>query len=142
MSTWEISLIRFGFAGVIMLLLSVAMSVQSRFMPLPSETVMKDHQETAWYMLPNHMTRISWLYTVIGVALVTFLTPALSNFALFQVALALALTLGSIGPIYALPLSWLMQNDKPTIRASAGAILAVAGVTVLSFFGTTTDDSN
>ena len=138
MSTWEISLIRFGFAGFIMLLLSIAMSLRSRFIPLTSETT-KNDQETAWYMLPNHMTRSAWLYTVLGVALVTFLTPALTNFALFQVALALALTLGSVGPIYALPLSWLLQNDRPTIRASVGATLAVAGVTVLSFFGTTAD---
>ena len=42
------------------------------------------------------MTREAWFKIVIGVALVTFFTPALSNFALFQVALALALTLGSV----------------------------------------------
>ena len=137
MSTWEISLIRFGFAGAIMLLLSMAMSVQSRFLLFHSEAI-KDNQETPWYKLPNHMARSAWLYTVIGVALVTFITPALSNYALFQVALALALTLGSVGPIYALPLSWLLQNDKPTIRASVGATLAVAGVILLSFFGTAT----
>lgn len=137
MSTWEISLIRFGFAGAIMLLLSIAMSVRSRFMLFYSEAI-KDNQETPWYTLPTHMARSAWLFTVIGVALVTFITPALSNYALFQVALALALTLGSVGPIYALPLSWLLQNDKPTIRASIGATLAVGGVILLSFFGTAT----
>ena len=142
MTTWEISLIRFGFAGAVMLLLSLVMSARSRLMQSRNKSTDRSQSSSdsetkePWYSLPHYMTREAWFKIVIGVALVTFFTPALSNFALFQVALALALTLGSIGPLYALPLSWLLQNDKPTIRACAGAAMAVAGVVVLSLFGT------
>jgi drug/metabolite transporter (DMT)-like permease len=133
MSTWEISLIRFGFAGVVMLLLSIAMATRARMLEH-----LKDSRVTkmTWYCLPINMSQMAWFKIVIGVALVTFLAPALSNFALFQIALALALTLGSVGPLYSLPFGWLLQNDKPTICASVGAALAVAGVVVLSFVGT------
>lgn len=67
--------------------------------------------------------------------LLTTTTPALSNYALFQIALALALTLGSVGPLYALPLTWLLQHDRPTVRACVGGVLAVAGIVVLSLLG-------
>ena len=38
-----------------------------------------------------------WLQINAGVALVTFLCPALSNYALFRLALGLAVSLGSVG---------------------------------------------
>jgi len=84
----------------------------------------------------KQMTRSSWLHVSAGVVLVTFLTPTLSNYALFQIALGLALTLGSTGPLYELPLSYMMQKKVPTMRSLAGAVLAVAGIVVLAFRGT------
>jgi len=89
--------------------------------------------EPTWYSLPR-MSRKSYAIISVGVAFTTFATPALSNYALFQIALALALTLGSMGPVYMIPLSWL-QGDRPTVRSCLGALLAVAGVAILSFFG-------
>jgi drug/metabolite transporter (DMT)-like permease len=147
MSTWDISLLRFGFAGIVLLLVSLFMSIRAWWdtrgvhtkFTLSSSSQQRqnvtDHVVT-WYTLPINMSRMAWFKIVIGVALVTFLAPALSNYALFQIALALALTLGSLGPIYSLPLSWLLQQDQPTMCASIGAALAVAGVIVLSFVGT------
>ena len=78
------------------------------------------------------------MHVSVGVLFVTFLTPALSNYALFQIALALALTLGSIGPLYALPLTHILQSQekRPTLVAFVGALLAVAGIVVLAFWGT------
>ena len=90
--------------------------------------------EPPWYSLPR-MSRRSYGIISVGVAFTTFATPALSNYALFQIALALALTLGSMGPVYMLPLSWVIQGEKPTVRSCLGAVLAVAGVAILSFFG-------
>lgn len=87
-----------------------------------------------WYSLPK-MERRSWLLISLGVAFTTFATPALTNYALFQIALALALTLGSIGPVYMVPLAWLIKKERPSLRSFLGAILAVAGVAILSFFG-------
>ena len=88
------------------------------------------------------MTKSAWAHVCLGVLFVTFVTPALSNYALFQIALALALTLGSVGPLYALPLTYIMQQrddqqtKKPTVLAWLGATLAVAGIVVLAFWGT------
>ena len=81
------------------------------------------------------MSYQDWSKVSLGVVFVTFLCPALSNYALFQIALALALTLGSITPVYALILEWaILRNKRPTLRAIIGASLAVAGVAVLSIF--------
>jgi drug/metabolite transporter (DMT)-like permease len=145
MTTWEINLIRFGFAGIVMLLLSVVLHlrhwvVKQREMKkgicgAVEEEDKNNKTSEIWYSLPRNMKRKSWLQVCMGVLFVTFFAPALSNYALFQVALALALTLGSVGPLYSLPLTWLLQHDRPTLRACAGGLLAVAGIIVLSFFG-------
>jgi drug/metabolite transporter (DMT)-like permease len=101
----------------------------------------KDQQPTAWYASPmNEMTRSSWTHVSGGVLLVTFLTPTLSNYALFEIAIALALTLGSVGPLYSLPLAYFLQKEVPTVRVYAGAVLAVAGIVILAFRGTLPDD--
>jgi drug/metabolite transporter (DMT)-like permease len=162
MTVWEINLIRFGFAGGVMLALSIVAHIRARIITLrqpgmkPADDqrtidngggdddddttekgVEKDRQRTAWYALPvNEMTRSSWAHVSGGVLLVTFLTPTLSNYALFEIAIALALTLGSVGPLYSLPLAYFLQKEVPTVRAYAGAILAVAGIVVLAFRGT------
>jgi drug/metabolite transporter (DMT)-like permease len=163
MTVWEINLIRFGFAGLVMLVLSlsIVVCVRARIIILrqpggiePADQTIgsiengddddatekecdKDQQRTAWYALPmNEMTRSSWAHVSGGVLLVTFLTPTLSNYALFEIAIALALTLGSVGPLYSLPLAYFLQKEVPTFRAYAGAFLAVAGIVVLAFRGT------
>ena len=179
MTVFEINLIRFGFAGGTMLLVSVGMTLSARLLqgqwsqaekqaadataavtpnmngptedaPCPpvtgddsNQTLSK--QSCPWYALPiDKMTRSSWLHVSAGVALVTFITPSLSNYALFEISLALTLTLTSVGPLYALPLSYWMstsrRDNKPTLRALVGASLAVAGIVVLAFWGTLPDD--
>lgn len=149
MTTWEINLIRFGFAGAVMLSMSVAMHLKRCFNNMHRRKIEKKRETFAegeleeehdkwtgdWYSLPGNMNRKSWFYVCIGVAFVTFGAPALSNYALFQIALALTLTLTSVGPLYALPLSWLLQHDRATLRACIGACLAVGGIVVLSFRG-------
>lgn len=177
MTVWEINLIRFGFAGAVMLVVSVVLSLGSR-RQRPRESGVTDATEdstslsavdpelfgsatmaaaaaaashcppnvlspTPWYAIPfTEMTRSSWLHVSAGVALVTFLSPTLSNYALFQITLALTLTLTSVGPLYALPLSyWMVTASRrrlPSLRAMVGAVLAVAGIAVLAFWGTTT----
>ena len=88
-----------------------------------------------WFELPT-LTRMGWLQITAGVGLVTFLCPALSNFALFQIALGLAVSLGSIGPLYGLILDWPFKGKRPTICGCIGVLLAVAGVVVLCVWGT------
>lgn len=60
---------------------------------------------------------------------------ALTNYAMFQIPLALLLTLESIGPLYSLPLAVAMYKECPSIRASVGAVLAVTGISLLSLQG-------
>ena len=137
-TVWEINFLRFGFAGFVMLLISLGFTAVK---VLGETKENQGHKETPWYALPMaDMTRSSWGHVTVGVALVTFATPSLSNYALFEVALALALTLGSIGPLYSLPLSYLLQHDSPTLHTILGALLAVAGVVVLTWKGTVLGD--
>lgn len=139
-TVWEINLLRFGFAGVVMLLISFFMMLLRYLRPTTEACTHPKRNYTPWYSLPlSTMTRSSWLHVSLGVVLVTFATPSLSNYALFQITLALALTLGSIGPIYSLPLTYLLQQDPPTVRTIAGAFLAVGGVVILTLKGTLPD---
>lgn len=133
MTTFEINFIRFGFAGFIMALVSGILSI-----PQIGTTRVSGHVEESWFQLPK-APRSMWLRITIGVMFVSFLQPALTNYAMFQISLALLLTLESIGPLYSLPLSYVLQGDKPTIRASIGALLAVIGIMILSFRGMTRD---
>ncbi len=124
MTTFEINLIRFGFAGVTMAMLSAFLSVTLVNQPPSTEEL--------WFRLPK-ASQSTWVRISVGVVFVSFLQPALTNYAMFQISLALLLTLESIGPIYSLPLSYLLQGDRPTFNASIGAILAVVGIVILSF---------
>ena len=177
MTVWEINMIRFGFAGVVMLFVSIPLSTwdfwtarrsRQRHVEdsknsenevaeavveidgmdnscptekgVESNDTASDESATPWYALPVHtMSRSAWRNVAGGVVLVTFLTPSLSNYALFEIALALALTLGSISPLYSLPLAYFLQKVVPTPRACLGAALAVAGIAVLAFKGNTVE---
>jgi drug/metabolite transporter (DMT)-like permease len=90
---------------------------------------------TPWYLLPSRLTAKDWLLVSLGVVFVTFLCPALSTYGLFLIPLGLALTLGSTGPLYALPLTFWMQKKKPTVAGVAGAALAFLGIVLLSISG-------
>ena len=53
----------------------------------------------------------------------------------FQIELSAALTLGSVGPLYAVPVAFLVKGERTSARGCAGAVLAVAGVFVLCSWG-------
>lgn len=132
MSTWSINLIRFGSAGIIMGLISLtSYVVNSTCNKRRTITSSVTNESRVWYLLPS-MNVISWLKICIGVVLVTFLCPALSNYALFQISLAFALTLGSISPLYGLILEWPLKGIKPSFRCIIGACAAIGGVVILS----------
>jgi drug/metabolite transporter (DMT)-like permease len=209
MTTWDICLIRFGFAALCMIVVSVGLQLRDYLVvvvglgdnkPQPrmastlhdpttdnnkmddNEAVFSDGAETdesdnepvtrlvvPWYKLPpfrvpknvivqtatqqaeqqqqqqqqqpspqkSFLSKLSrrWLHVLGGVLLVSFLNPALTNYAVFQIPFALLLTLESIGPLYALPLSFVLQQERPTHRACLGAVLAVAGIAILSLLG-------
>jgi len=99
---------------------------------------MSDAITTPWYRLPK-MPTAWWMYVLAGVGCCTFVMPALINDAIFKIPLALLLTLESIGPLYSLPMPWMVQKDVPTVKSCAGALLAVGGIAILSLKGISTD---
>ena len=132
-TTWGINLIRLGSSGTFLIFVSVILRLLAKRHSTAEEYEV--FNKASWYRLPSDMSYQDWSKVSLGVVFVTFLCPALSNYALFQIALALALTLGSITPVYALILEWaILPNERPTLRAIIGASLAVAGVAVLSIF--------
>ena len=156
MTTWSINLIRFGFAGVVLICISIVMrihdhysaslSIESSIEPQNDQDNNDRDNDTSitttkppsspplWYRLPK-LSNIGWLQITAGVGLVTFLCPSLSNFALFQIALGLAISLGSIGPLYGLLLDWPFKGKRPTLCGCIGVVLTIAGVVILCVWG-------
>ncbi|KAL3776455.1 hypothetical protein HJC23_008440 [Cyclotella cryptica] len=163
MTTWSINLIRFGFAGIVLFFVSVVMRLHRRCSAsdnmnktedavLSDATVHVDNtgntvhssqpmassidcSDPKWFELPS-LTRQGWLQITMGVALVTFLCPALEKFALMQVAMGLCVSLGSVGPLYGVLMDWSFKGRKPTIIVLVGVVLAIGGVIILCAFGT------
>ncbi len=130
MSTFAINLIRFGSSGLLMVIVTIFMTIASQNKKLTTST---SETQTPWYLLPK-LTGKAWTKVCIGVVFVTFLCPSLSNYALFQMNLAFALTLGSITPFYALILEWPFYGKKPSLRALFGVCLTIGGVAILSIW--------
>ncbi|KAL7517973.1 hypothetical protein ACHAWX_002842 [Stephanocyclus meneghinianus] len=163
MTTWSINLVRFGFAGIVLFLVSIIMRLRRWCLALDNvietqdagvsdatvhvnsaDNTVHSSQQTApstdgsdpkWFELPS-LTRHGWLQITIGVAFVTFLCPALEKFALMQVALGLSVSLGSVGPLYGVLMDWSFKGRKPTIIVLIGVVLAIGGVIILCAFGT------
>jgi len=127
---WAIGGIRFGFAAVCMGVTTAACRVLAS-LRTPS---VKEREASGgslpcapWYEMPTQSSR-SWGRVTAGVFFVTFLSPAMSNRALFAVPLSLCLTLGSLSPIFCIPLVWLMKRERVSGRSIMGSVLAVLGV--------------
>jgi drug/metabolite transporter (DMT)-like permease len=65
---------------------------------------------------------------VLGVALVTFACPALSNYALFRLPLGLSQTLSSLGPLYAVAVDRVLLARPVSWRCIAATLVALLGV--------------
>ncbi len=55
----------------------------------------------------------------------------MSNYALFLLPLSLSLTLNSLGPVYSIPLVYVMLGERSGLQAMIGAVLAVGGIALL-----------
>lgn len=86
-----------------------------------------------WYIFPSYhkMKFHEWLYVSIGVIFVTFLCPAMSNYAIFQLPISLCLTLTSLGPIYSIPLVYIILGETSGIQSMIGSVLAVSGIAIM-----------
>ena len=79
----------------------------------------------------EEMTRRDWAAVAVGVIFVTVLTPLIMTWVMFELPLAVAITLSSITPIWALPVAF-CHGEIVTTKAVFGAVLASAGVVMLS----------
>jgi drug/metabolite transporter (DMT)-like permease len=87
-----------------------------------------------WSLFPA-LSKRAWVQILLGVAFTTFLAPGLGNYALFRVSsLAVFSTLMCVGPIYALPLGKIVNDEPVTLRALIGSVVAILGTTPM-FFG-------
>lgn len=149
MTTWEINLLRMGFAATILIFLTSFMRFREwkrkkkgskeRLRNETKSFEAPNPYEVEWYKLPK-MSIFPWIIVSIGVLFVTFLCPALTNYALMDIPMALAVTLTSVTPLYMIPLSWMMKGEKLTAGGYFGALIAVSGVIILCIWGTDTEE--
>ena len=136
LNTWEINFVRFGSAAATLALVAAAKRTAARFGRWTSDVSYRDAETT------NETKRIfpvlskrSWVQILLGVSFTTFLAPGLGNYALFRVSsLAVFSTLMCVGPIYALPLGKMVNDEPITARAVIGSVVAILGTTPM-FFG-------
>lgn len=120
-STFEICFVRFGFASVAIAAIAAAGHALARA---------RGRGRPAWATLPRQSAR-AWCAMASGVVLVTYLSPALGNYALFALPLAVWTALGSLGPVYSVPIKWLQERERPSRNGVLGAAMASGGSALL-----------
>ena len=111
LSSAEVNLIRFGLAAVLLVMVWACRAAREK----PDKP----------------MARRDWGRVALGVVFVTFLTPLITVWTMFVLPLAVAVTLWSLTPLWALPVS-VYFGQKVSGRAGAGAFLATGGVVMLA----------
>ncbi len=112
LSSAEVNLLRFGLAAILLMLVWVLREGRRKSDAKP-------------------MARRDWMRVALGVVFVTFLTPLITVWTMFVLPLAVAVTLWSLTPLWALPVS-VYFGQKVSGRAGAGALLATGGVVMLA----------
>jgi drug/metabolite transporter (DMT)-like permease len=112
LSSAEVNLIRFGLAAVLLVMVWAFRAAREKKQDKP-------------------MARRDWLRVALGVVFVTFLTPLITVWTMFVLPLAVAVTLWSLTPLWALPVS-VYFGQNVSSRAGAGALLATGGVVMLA----------
>ncbi len=149
MNTWEINLCRLGFAATVMSSLAIFMRMRDwkkkrrmrnsisgllSYAPVPQKPKTESKKMKPWYLFPR-MPVTAWITVSFGVIFVTFFAPALANYSLFQIPLALSVSLCSVTPLYTLPLGVFMKGERPSRRGYLGAAFSVLGVAILCIWG-------
>ena len=137
LTTFDINAIRFGSSSATMLLVLLGAACVLPRGSLTAGAAARRRRAT-FFGAPGwraRVTRRHWIYISVGVLFVTFGCPALSQWALFQLPLGICLCLTSVGPLYAIPLSFVVRRERVTARAFAGSLLACGGVAVLYLLG-------
>ena len=151
----EINLVRFGSAAIMLdiSLATIALVImfctrRPAVIRMEEPSIMSLTEETAslrlsravsgpaprsWRSLPSwlqvpRMPPSDWALVAFGAILCTFITPVLSTTALFKIDVAWCMTLTSTGPVLSLPLAVVIKQERISVRAVLGAVLACVGV--------------
>jgi drug/metabolite transporter (DMT)-like permease len=139
--TWEINLVRFGFAAALMCALVGARAVTTGLgalsVPAATATSTSATSGRPWHRLPVLGSARAWRIVLLGCLSTTFVCPLLTAWALFRIDVAVYGTLTSTGPIYSLPVVRLLKKEHVSRRAVCGAFVAVGGVIILRLAGST-----
>ena len=111
LSSAEVNLLRFGLAAILLIIVWAFRASREK--------------------QDKPMARRDWGRVALGVVFVTFLTPLITVWTMFVLPLAVAVTLWSLTPLWALPVS-VYFGQKVSGRAGAGALLATGGVVMLA----------
>lgn len=132
--TWEINLVRFGFAAAFLLLPIGLRAVTTRLSAAcGARLAALDKRVGRWHELPALGSRWAWAVVLFGCLSTTLACPIMTTWALFRIDASAYGVLTSTGPIYALPVCWLLKRERASPRAILGAVLAVLGIVVLSY---------
>lgn len=113
LSTMELSIVRLG-AGVVGIAVQLVLLGQVRAVAVPFRSA-----ATAWTLA---------IATFLG----TYCGVWFMNYGLQHAPIGVASTLNSTSPIFILPLSALVLGERVSLRAIAGAVVAVCGIAVLA----------
>lgn len=139
LNTLEVNFVRFGGAGVTLGLLATVYRCCFR----PGESMWQDRrgdvagssdartiEPPAWYRAPV-LSRSDWIWVSGTVVLVTFSAPALAVYGLFSMPIGLNMTLTSTGPLWTIPVVYLMRDESVSRVGRVAAVLAVVGIVFL-----------
>lgn len=91
--------------------------------------------------LPAGLTGADRRLSTAGWLLMAALAGPVIGVSCFQQALAsmssggLVLAIVAVTPIVLMPMAWMLEKDRPTLLAAAGALIAVTGVILLNWLG-------
>jgi drug/metabolite transporter (DMT)-like permease len=122
MSSADVNLIRFGFAGVVLIL--VIGIKRQQF------DVLKFMFPESSRSMSGQMNRSDWFAVSGGIVFVTVLTPLINTWVLFKLPLAVAITLNSTCPLWSLPVAY-FHREEISVKAILGALLATGGIVLL-----------
>ena len=138
-TTFEVNALRFGFASLVTAAIMACAHMRSALSTWMSAASTGPAGPThcapipapAWARMPTLSAR-EWRVVALGVVLVTFLCPALSNYALFRLPLGAWASLTALGPVYAIPIFYVLRREGTRPVGMLGAALASYGATLVS----------
>eukprot|EP00511_Aplanochytrium_stocchinoi_P012803 CAMPEP_0204881954 /NCGR_PEP_ID=MMETSP1349-20130617/3115_1 /ASSEMBLY_ACC=CAM_ASM_000710 /TAXON_ID=215587 /ORGANISM="Aplanochytrium stocchinoi, Strain GSBS06" /LENGTH=138 /DNA_ID=CAMNT_0052041139 /DNA_START=331 /DNA_END=747 /DNA_ORIENTATION=- len=131
MTSFQVNLIRWGSAFVVLLGVWISFRTIRLIAELKQpERTPKTNMFPSWYLCPSLVTG-KWILVFLGIFLLNYGSAGLTNYAVLNLELFLYQTLISVGPLYAMPVLWLMTGERVSFRGTLGTLVAVSGLVIL-----------